>query len=225
MEDVKLHSIAISVFGSRVIWALKLKGIDYEYIEEDLQNKSENLLKYNPVYRKVPVLVHGGKAISESMIIVEYIEETWSDKYPLLPKDPYERSVARFWAKFASDMDPVFTRYFCTRGEVQDQAMKEILGMLRSVEEHGLGDGRKFFGGEILGFADIAFGRLVLMINGMRDIPGLTNPLEVENFPRLESWIQRFNEVPVIKENQPKYDEWLAYAKRKLQNLFPLPAA
>ncbi|MCL7051035.1 hypothetical protein MKW94_022178 [Papaver nudicaule] len=225
MEDVKLHSIGISIFGSRVIWALKLKGVDYEYIEEDLQNKSESLLKYNPVYMKVPVLVHGGKPISESMIIVEYIDETWPDKYLILPKDPYERSVARFWAKFAGDMEPFLTRYYCTRGEEQAKVMKDILGMLRSVEEHGLGDGRKFFGGEILGFADLAFARLILLFKGMRDITGLTSPLEVEEFPRLQEWMERFSEVPVIKENQPNYDEWLAYAKREMENLFPSPSA
>jgi glutathione S-transferase len=78
----------------------KLNGIQYQYVEEDLPNKSPILLQYNPVHKKIPVLVHDGKPLAESLVIIKYIDEVWKQN-PLLPQDPYKRAKARFWAKFA----------------------------------------------------------------------------------------------------------------------------
>lgn len=101
-DKVKLLGYVFSPFSRRVEWALKLKGIDYEYVEEDIFNKSPLLLQLNPVRKKVPVLVHGNEVVSESFTILEYIDETWKQN-PLLPQDPYARAISRFWANFTEE--------------------------------------------------------------------------------------------------------------------------
>jgi glutathione S-transferase len=99
-DEVVLLDFWASMFGMRVRIALAEKGIKYQYKEEDLRNKSELLLKMNPVHKKIPVLIHNGKPVCESLIIVQYIDEVWKDRCPLLPSDPYQRAQARFWADF-----------------------------------------------------------------------------------------------------------------------------
>lgn len=73
-------------------------------MQEVAGNKSELLLKSNPVYKKIPVLLHHGRPIAESMIILQYIDEVWASNGPaILPADPYARAVERFWAQYVDD--------------------------------------------------------------------------------------------------------------------------
>lgn len=99
-EEVVLFGTRASPFCNRVEVALKLKGIPYDYAEEDLANKSDSLLHYNPVHKKVPVLVHNGKPIAESLVILEYIDDCWNNAPKLLPEDPYQRAKLCFQANF-----------------------------------------------------------------------------------------------------------------------------
>jgi len=104
-EAVRVIGLWPSPFVIRVLIALKLKGVKYELVEEVVGKKSELLLRSNPVHKKIPVLLHHGKPISESLIIVQYIDEVWSsDDVPaFLPADAYTRAVQRFWAQYVDD--------------------------------------------------------------------------------------------------------------------------
>jgi glutathione S-transferase len=108
-EEVQLFGVVPSPFVTRVDIALNLKGVQYKFVEENLGNFSDTLIKYNPVHKKVPVLVHNGKSISESRVILEYIDDTWNQN-PILPSDPYKRALARFWSNFIDDkvITPLF---------------------------------------------------------------------------------------------------------------------
>ncbi|XP_062201497.1 glutathione S-transferase U17-like [Phragmites australis] len=90
------------VLRVRMRLALSFRDLRYEYIEEEIfGNKSEILLKSNPVYKKVPVLIHNGKPVWESHIIGQFIDEVFGATGPsLLIADPYDRVVARFWAAY-----------------------------------------------------------------------------------------------------------------------------
>lgn len=187
MEIVKLIGTPFSFFTYRVIWALKLKGVNYEYINEDMSQKSPLLVKYNPIHKKVPILIHGDKSICESMVIVEYINETWQ-LHPLLSADPYDRAMARFWAKYIDEKSYSTWNVFCNTGEKQQNAIKESLEMLKTLEENALGENSKLFGGENIGLVDIAFGGYSHWMEIIEEIVEV-KLLDPQNFPRLNEWL------------------------------------
>ncbi|KAI3912047.1 hypothetical protein MKW98_007574 [Papaver atlanticum] len=133
-DEVKLFGYRGSPFALRVEWALKIKGVEYEYIDEDLKNKSPLLLHYNLVHKKIPVLVHYGRPVAESLVILEYVDETWKQNL-IFPEDPYEKAQARFWARYADDKcQPSILNVFLKEGEELEKAVKEARENLKTLE-------------------------------------------------------------------------------------------
>ncbi|MQI32405.1 hypothetical protein EI016_24870, partial [Escherichia coli] len=82
------------------------------------------------------------------MIIVEYIDEIWTQN-PLLPADPYGRAQARFWVRYADDMVSTLPPLMHSGGDHEklEKAIEKIWEHLKVVEEHCFGYEKKFFGG------------------------------------------------------------------------------
>ncbi|CAM0876669.1 unnamed protein product [Alopecurus aequalis] len=146
----------VSPFGQRTLIALAEKGLPYEYVEEDLAAKSDLLLRSNPIYKQVPILLHDSRTIIESLIILQYLDEAFPDTRSLLPTDPYERTRARFWADYVDKkVYGCGSRLYMLKGEPLMQPKEEMVEILKTLEAE-LGE-KEFFGGEQgFGFVDAA---------------------------------------------------------------------
>jgi glutathione S-transferase len=102
-SEVKVLGAWPSPFVMRARIALNIKAVEYEFLEETFGSKSQLLLQSNPVYKKIPVLIHADKPICESLVIVQYIDEVWTSAPSILPSDPYDRAIHRFWAAYVDD--------------------------------------------------------------------------------------------------------------------------
>jgi glutathione S-transferase len=206
----------VSPFGQRCRIALAEKGIPYEYSEQELLGtKSDLLLRSNPVHKKIPVLLHDGRPVCESLVILNYLEEAFPETTPkLLPDAAYARAQARFWAAYSDKVYEVGTRLWKLKGEpqAQAQARAEIVQVLRNLDGE-LGD-KRFFAGEAFGFVDVA---LVPFVPWLPSYERYGEFSVQEIAPGLAAWARRCAERDsVAKSLHPpeKVDEFINLLKK-----------
>ncbi len=104
-----LHSYFRSSTSYRVRIALNLKQRSYAYVAHHLlrgEQQAESYLAVNP-QGLVPALEFGSQVLTQSLAIIEYLDETIPDP-PLLPGDPVLRAKVRAFAQvIACDTHPV----------------------------------------------------------------------------------------------------------------------
>jgi glutathione S-transferase len=97
--QLRLISHKLCPYVQRAVIALTEKGVAFERIDIDLDNKPEWFGAISPL-GKTPVLVVGDTAIFESAVILEFLEETQPN--PLHPAEPLRRAEHRAWIEFGS---------------------------------------------------------------------------------------------------------------------------
>jgi maleylacetoacetate isomerase len=98
-----LHNYFRSSASFRVRIALALKGLPYEYVSVHLAKGDHKLPAYTGIAADglVPLLEVDGESLSQSMAIIEYIDET-HPATPLLPQDAIGRAKVRALAQSIS---------------------------------------------------------------------------------------------------------------------------
>jgi maleylpyruvate isomerase len=92
----QLYNFSRSSASFRVRIALALKGLPYDYLSVKLQQNEHQQGSYKAISpgRLVPTLVDNGQALTQSMAIIEYLDETYPEP-ALLPKDTLGRHRVR----------------------------------------------------------------------------------------------------------------------------------
>jgi maleylacetoacetate isomerase/maleylpyruvate isomerase len=106
---MKLYTFFRSSAAFRVRIALNLKGLKYESIPKAFarnEHRAADYLAVNP-QGLIPALDVDGTVLSQSLAIIEYLDETHAQS-PLLPRDPIGRAQVRSMAMaIACDIHPV----------------------------------------------------------------------------------------------------------------------
>lgn len=201
-HKVVLLDFWASMYGMRARVALSEKGVEYEYIEEDVLggNKSKLLLEMNPIHKKIPVLIHNGRPVLESFNIVQYIDEVWNDRAPLLPSDPYQRSHARFWVNYIDQKIYEVAKkiWVLNDGEEKEAAKKSLLETFKVLQAE-LGD-KTYFGGENFGYIDVG---LVTFYSWFYTYETFGNFSFDEECPKLMVWVRKCLEKESVSKSLP----------------------
>ncbi len=109
--SLELYTYWRSSAAYRVRIALNLKSLPYEthavnLMKDGGEQWSAQYRAVNPQSR-VPTLVHNGQRLTQSLAIIEYLDETFPG-VRLVPKDPVDRARVRMLSQIiASDIQPL----------------------------------------------------------------------------------------------------------------------
>ena len=200
-----------SPYAWKVWLALEHKGIPYELKMLSFDKgdtKTPEFLAINP-RAKVPAIVEDGVAVSESSVIVEYLEDRYPWK-PLLPKDASGRATARRIAAEADNYlsETVEELFNLTLYAKKPASVNEI----SAAQEHALNEIAKlekalvadYLVGEIsiADFTAYPHVRLLQRVDERSPGKGIARSLLP---PKVAGWVRRIEALPYYSKTIPPH--------------------
>jgi glutathione S-transferase len=217
MAQIELISTRTCPFVQRSRIALAEKGVDFLFTEVNLRNKPDWFLAVSP-YGKVPVLKHDGRVIYESAIINEYLEEVYPEP-PLMPRDSYNRALARIWIDYCNTrLMPANRALLMAQDPKERKSLSEKLAeSLVFMENEGLaktsGNGPYWFGDRV-SLVDITYFPLFQRFCATEHYRGFEIPAECK---RVRGLIAAMGERESVKSTSLPPEELIKHYARYAQ--------
>ncbi|KAF0483842.1 maleylacetoacetate isomerase-like protein [Gigaspora margarita] len=201
-EKPMLYTYCRSSCAFRVRTCLNWKGIDCEYSFVGLlkgEQKEEKYVEVNP-YKVVPALKIDGIVLTQSVAIMEYLEETRPEK-PLLPKDPHKRALVRSLVQaIAGDIQPVqnlrvLLHIESLGGDKKEWAKHTINVGFEGVEKQLSKSSGKFCVGDEVTLADVCLVPQVFNANRFG--------VDLSKFPLIQRIANDLSELEAFKKAHP----------------------
>jgi glutathione S-transferase len=154
VQMLTLVSYPLCPYVQRAVISLTEKAAPFERIDIDLSNKPDWFLAISPL-GKTPVLRVGNRAIFESAVILEYLEDTQAPA--LHPADPLERAEHRAWIEFGSAALNDIAGIYSAPDAAGFKAKCAALAAKFDQVERRLGEG-PYFDGPRFSLVDAVFG-------------------------------------------------------------------
>lgn len=187
MAKLTLISLPTCPYVQRAVIALAEKSVPFDIIYVDLLNKPDWFLALSPL-GKVPVLKverPGVPPVSifESMVILEFVEETVEGR-KLHPADPVDKARHRAWMEFGSGLLPETYRVWMVKDEEGYLAARANVATKLQRLEDVLGEG-PFFAGADFSCVDTVFAPLFRNIDSTEAV----SPIGLlKDFPKVTAW-------------------------------------
>jgi glutathione S-transferase len=188
---LKLISHKLCPYVQRAVIALTEKGVPFERIDIDLANKPDWFLKISPL-GKTPVLVVGDKAIFESAVILEYLEETQPNA--LHPADALDRAEHRGWIEFGSAVLNDIAGFYAAKDEAALKAKATQLEQKFARLEQRIS--APWFDGEKFSLVDAVFGPVFRYFDVFDEIGDFGI---LANKPKLAQWRKNLAARPSVR--------------------------
>jgi glutathione S-transferase len=108
----------------------------------------------------------------------------------------------------------------CSVGEEKERLLKLAIEAMKKIEEEI--KGKEFFGGESIGYLDIALGWISYWLPVWEEV-GSMQILDPLKFPATASWMNKFLNHPIIKDNLPPRQKMILYFHERSKILSSLP--
>ncbi|CAG8734835.1 16183_t:CDS:2 [Cetraspora pellucida] len=201
-EKPILYTYYRSSCAWRVRTCLNWKGIDCEYCFVSILKEEQKEEKYSDMnpYKLVPTLKIDGIVLTQSVAIIEYLEETRPEK-PLLPKDPHKRALVRSLVQaIAGDIQPlqnlrILLNIESLGGDKKEWAKSCISNGFEGVEKQLAKTSGKFCVGDEVTLADICL--LPQVYNANR------YEIDMTKFPLIQRIANDLSELEAFKKAHP----------------------
>ena len=158
---LELITFKFCPFGQRCLILLFEKGVDFDTTFIDLKKPPEWFDDLSPL-GKVPVLRVDDKALFDSTVINEFIDEVFPP--PLAPGDLLERAWQRSLMAFAGELLPCQLAVYSADSEEKHREKLEEMNHLLHLLAGLTGDG-PFFGGDRFAPIDAAYAPFFLRVD------------------------------------------------------------